>query len=172
MNVTEILRSTAQKNPDKTALIFGQKKTSYKEFVETVDKLACALLQRGVKKGDPVILMLHNSWEFVVSYFSIARLGAVTVPIDVRLKGEELTSIVADSGARFLIIHRSLWEAYREFFSSHFSLDHAIIIDDRHGPEDLLKIFENSLPTALPATAVTDSDEALYYYTSGTTGKP
>jgi acyl-CoA synthetase (AMP-forming)/AMP-acid ligase II len=172
MNVSEILRSTAQKNPDKTALIFGQKKISYQEFDGIAEKLACALFQRGVKKGDPVILMLHNSWEFVVSYFSIARLGAVTVPIDVRLKGDELTSIVTDSGARFLIIHRSLRDASQDFFSSHFSLDHTIIIDDRHGQEDFFRILENSAAEMVPDSEIRDSDEALYYYTSGTTGKP
>jgi long-chain acyl-CoA synthetase len=172
MNVSEILRCTAQKNPDKTALIFGQKKTSYKEFDGIADKLACALFQRGVKKGDPVILMLHNSWEFVVSYFSIARRGAVTVPIDVRLKGEELTSIVADSGARFLIIHRSLREASKEFFSSHFAREHTIVIDDKHGQEDFLEILQNADAGMVPAPAIKDSDEALYFYTSGTTGKP
>src|SRR5512137_729512 len=143
MNVSEILRCTAQKNPDKTALIFGQKKTSYQEFDGIADKLACSLFQRGVKKGDPVILMLHNSWEFVVSYFSIARRGAVTVPIDVRLKGEELVSIAADSGARFLIIHRSLWEASQEFFSSHFSREHTIVINDKHGQEGFFEILKN-----------------------------
>jgi long-chain acyl-CoA synthetase len=172
MNVSEILRCTAQKNPDKTALIFGQKKTSYKEFDEIADKLSYALFQRGVKKGDPVILMLHNSWEFVVSYFSIARLGAVTVPIDVRLKGEELTSIVADSGARFLIIHRSLREASKEFFSSHFAREHTIVIDDKHGQESFYEIFQNADAGMVPAPATKDSDEALYFYTSGTTGKP
>jgi acyl-CoA synthetase (AMP-forming)/AMP-acid ligase II len=172
MNVSEILRCTAQKNPDKTALIFGQKKISYQEFDGIADKLACALFQRGVKKGDPVILMLHNSWEFVVSYFSIARRGAVTVPIDVRLKGEELVSIVADSGARFLIIHRSLWEASREFFSSHFSGEHTVIVDDKHGQEDFSEILQNAQAGTLPVAEIKDTDEALYYYTSGTTGKP
>ena len=144
MNVSEMLRSTAQKNPHKTALIFGQKKTSYAELDEMANRLSCALSLRGVKKGDPVILMLHNSWEFVVSYYSIARCGAVTVPIDVRLKGEELSSIVADSGARFLIIHYSLWESSKEFFSSNFSRERSIFVDERHGQGDFSEIIQSA----------------------------
>ncbi len=172
MNVSEMLRSTAQKNPHKTALIFGQKKTSYAELDEMANRLSCALSLRGVKKGDPVILMLHNSWEFVVSYYSIARCGAVTVPIDVRLKGEELASIVADSEARFLIIHYSLWESAKEFFSSNFSRERIIFLDERHEQGDFFEIIRSDQSAAIPAPEINDSDEALYYYTSGTTGKP
>jgi len=172
MNVSEMLRSAAQKNPHKTALIFGQKKTSYAELDEMATRLSCALSQRGVSKGEPVVLMLHNSWEFVVAYYSIARCGAVTVPIDVRLKGEELASIVADSGARFLIIHHSLWEASKDFFAVHFPRGHCIFVDEKDAPGDFLHIIEHEqqCKTALPG--INDADEALYYYTSGTTGKP
>ena len=172
MNVSEMLRSTAQKNPHKTALIFGQKKTSYAELDEMANRLSCALSLRGVKKGDPVILMLHNSWEFVVSYYSIARCGAVTVPIDVRLKGEELASIVADSGARFLIIHYSLWESAKEFFNSSFPRERSIFVDERHEQGDFFEIIRSDQSAAIPAPEINNSDEALYYYTSGTTGKP
>jgi acyl-CoA synthetase (AMP-forming)/AMP-acid ligase II len=172
MNVSEMLRSTAQKNPHKTALIFGQKKISYIELAEMANRLSCALFQRGISKGEPVILMLHNSWEFVVAYYSIARCGAVTVPIDVRLKGEELAAIVTDSGARFLIIHHSLWEASQEFFSRNFSRERTIFVDEKHGQGDFFEIIQSIQSAAIPAPEIKDSDEALYYYTSGTTGKP
>ena len=76
MNVSETLRTTAELHPHKTALIYGQKKISYGELNTMASRLAQALAEKGVRKGSPVILMLHNSWEFVVGYFSIARLGA------------------------------------------------------------------------------------------------
>ncbi len=172
MNVHELLRDTAQKHPDKTALIFGAQRTSYQQLFAMAEKLACALGQRGVKKGQPVILLLHNCWEFVVCYYSIARLGAITVPIDVRLKGDELAAIIADSGARFLIIHRSLWEASRDFFSHTFSREHTLFVDDKHQQDDFYEIVHQDFTAAPPASNISDTDEALYYYTSGTTGRP
>jgi long-chain acyl-CoA synthetase len=172
MIVHEMLRATAQKNPDKTALIFGSRKISYQELLEMTDSLSFALFQRGVKKGDAVILMLHNCWEFVVCYVGIARIGAITVPIDARLKGEELSAIIEHSGARFLIIHRSLWEASRDFFSKNFSRERTLFVDDKHQQEDFYEIVHRASRSALPAVQISDADEALYYYTSGTTGKP
>ena len=172
MNVSEILRATAEQHPHKAALIYGQKKISYGELNTMASRLAQALSQKGVRTGSPVILMLHNSWEFVVGYFSIARLGGVTVPIDVRLKGDELSSIIADSGARFLIVHQSLRDASQPIFEKYFSPGHTIIAADREAAQEFGAIIDNGGLSWNNSVDLRDEDEALYYYTSGTTGKP
>jgi acyl-CoA synthetase (AMP-forming)/AMP-acid ligase II len=172
MNVAEMLRARAGLHPQKTALIHGQKKIPYNGLSDMASRLSRALSQKGVRKGSPVILMLHNSWEFVVSYFGIARLGAVTVPIDARLKGEELFSIIADSGAGFLIVHQSLWEASRPVFEKFFPPGHAMIVSDREDVQEFGAVIESGALNRNDPAAVDDTDDALYYYTSGTTGKP
>ncbi len=172
MNVGRTLRATAEQHPHKTALIYGQKKISYKELDDLTDRMAQDLRHRGVRRGAPVILMLHNSWEFVVSYFSIARLGAVTVPIDVRLKGEELSSIIADSGAAFLVVHQSLWAASQPVFETYFSPAHTVLVADHGTVQAFSAAMERDEPAQNDPVDLGDADEALYYYTSGTTGKP
>ena len=172
MNVSETLRATAELHPQKTALIYGQKKISYYELNTMASRLAQALAGKGVRKGSAVILMLHNSWEYVAGYFSLARLGAITVPIDVRLKGDELSSIIADSQARFLIVHQSLWEASQPIFKKYFSPGHTIIAADREAAQEFGAIIENEELMWNNSADLRDADEALYYYTSGTTGKP
>ena len=172
MNVGEMLRARAELHPQKTALIHGQKKISYGELSAMAGRLSRALAQKGVRKGSPVILMLHNSWEFVVSFFGIARLGAITVPIDVRLKGDELSSIIADSGASFLIVHQSLWEASQPVFEKHFASGHTVLAADREEAQEFSAIMYNEELGWNDAVDLSDADEALYYYTSGTTGKP
>ena len=128
MNVSETLRAAAELSPHKTALCYGPKTISYGQLNDMAGRLAQALSQKGLRRGAPVMLMLHNSWEFVVSYFAIARLGAVTVPIDVRLKGDELSAIVTDSGAEYLITHQSLWEGSLSVLAAHFSPGRTILV--------------------------------------------
>ena len=172
MDVGEVLRSAAQKQPDKAAVIFGRRNISYGNLHDMVNRLSCTLVQKGVKKGDAVILMLHNTWEFVVSYFSIARIGAVTVPIDVRLKGEELAAIIADSGARFLIVHHGLFETSEEIFSNYVSRDRMVFVDEKGLTGDFEALIRDETLSGDTRVPVSDADEAVYYYTSGTTGKP
>jgi len=143
MNVGTTLHATAELHPQKTALIYGQRKISYGALDAMASRLARALFQKGVRTGSPVILMLHNSWEFVVSYFGIARLGAITVPIDVRLKGDELSSIISDSGASFLVVHQSLWEASQPVFEKYFLPGHTVLAADRDKAQEFSAIIDN-----------------------------
>jgi len=172
MNAGTTLRATAEQHPQKTALIYGQRKISYGALDAMASRLSRALFQKGARRGSPVILMLHNSWEFVVSYFGIARLGAITVPIDVRLKGDELSSIISDSGASCLVVHQSLWEASQPVFEKHFPAGHTVFVADRDEAQEFSAIIDNEELSWNDADGLSDADEALYYYTSGTTGKP
>jgi acyl-CoA synthetase (AMP-forming)/AMP-acid ligase II len=172
MDVGTVLRKTAEQYPHKPALVQGQKKILYHELNTFASRLACALAQKGLKKGDPVILMLHNSWEFAVCYYAVARLGAITVPIDVRLKGEELASIIDDSGAGFLVIHKSLFELSEEIFQARFTEKQIIFVAEKERDGEFAAIMGDQTLSWHERGSVSDYDEALFYYTSGTTGKP
>ena len=94
------------------------------------------------------------------------------MPIDVRLKGDELSSIIADSGARFLIVHQSLRDASQPIFEKYFPPGHTIIAADREAAQEFGAIIDNGGLRWNNSVDLSDEDEALYYYTSGTTGKP
>ncbi len=88
---------------DRPALLFGGRRFSYAEIDALTDRLAGGLAAIGVAPGDRVTLYAQNGWEWIVSYYATAKLGAVVNPINVMLTPEEVAFVVADCGARVLI---------------------------------------------------------------------
>ena len=86
--------------PDKTAIIFGEQSWTYGQFDEITDRLAASLIQLGIKIGDRVSLHLSNSAEIVFCYYACFKIGAVAVPLNNRLKAQELEYIINHSGAK------------------------------------------------------------------------
>ena len=83
-NFAELLAEKATALGDKTGVHFFQsdEKLSYREIDEKSDKLADALMKMGVRKGSHVALVTPNSSGFVLSWFAIAKIGAVMVPVN------------------------------------------------------------------------------------------
>lgn len=71
MNLSEILAVSARKFPNKEGFIAGEDRLTYKEVNEYVNRLANALMQRGIRKGDKVILFSPNTMEFIYGYFAV-----------------------------------------------------------------------------------------------------
>ena len=102
-NLGELLQISAQKYAHRIAIVFGQRRISYKLLNELTDHIAAGLIDLGIKKQDKVALFLDNCPEFVISYFAILKAGAVVVPINYMFKIEEAKYILQDSGAISLI---------------------------------------------------------------------
>lgn len=103
MNVGQILTLVANKFPARTAIIFDEKRFTYREFNERVNRLAQALLHKGLKKGEKVAALLFNSNQFVEAYFATVKIGGVFTPINFRFAPEEMRFILDHSDARFFI---------------------------------------------------------------------
>jgi acyl-CoA synthetase (AMP-forming)/AMP-acid ligase II len=173
-NIGDLLTRRAALNPDREA-VYDVARGVRLSFSELAGR-AHALAADGVKPGDRVALLLMNSAEFIESFFAIARLGAVIVPLNWRLTPEELRFILQDSGARTLI--------FDEDFED--SVTALMAFDDRTGLERLLAVgAPSSLAGAKPYTAfrdqgastppplgAQDQDPLYIMYTSGTTGLP
>jgi fatty-acyl-CoA synthase len=104
----DLLRRSAARLPGKTATIYQGLRQSYAELDETVNRMANALTERGVARGDRVALLSHNHHAFVVAYFALARLGAVSVPVNFMLTADEVSYILEHSGASGLIAEDAL----------------------------------------------------------------
>ena len=78
ISVSDVLRATACATPQRSAVVDEAGSLTYREFDETVDRLAAGLQRLGVGAGDRVAYLLWNQRELLLSYFSIARLGALT----------------------------------------------------------------------------------------------
>ena len=99
----EVLPESARRYGGKTALVAGGRQLSFNELNELSNRLANGLRGIGVESGDRVTLYAPNSWEWVVSYYALHKLGAVANPINAMLTPEEVGFVVRDCGAKALI---------------------------------------------------------------------
>ena len=105
----EILRTTAQKHPEKAAISYFENEISYRELDSLSDKFAAALSKLGVRKGDKVALFLPNVPQFIIAYFGILRVGAVTTAISPLHKEREVEHQLSDSEAETITVLDSLY---------------------------------------------------------------
>jgi fatty-acyl-CoA synthase len=121
------LKASADRYPEKVAIVYYGTTISYKRLHEEVESLA-GYLQRelGVEKGDRVSLYMQNSPQFVVAFYAILRLGAVIVPVNPMSVTEELAHHVEDSGSKVAICGRELYSQLAPLLGKS-CLEHAIV---------------------------------------------
>ncbi len=172
MTLSELLRSAAEKYPNKTAIIFNEKMWSYREVYEETLTCAAGLCGNGVKKGDRVAIFSKNSPEFIFSVFALSHLGATAVPINYMIKPEEIKFILNDVSAHFLITQISLQDTVKEVQKIYAGLKR-VWVSGLSSDQGIFSPF-NALQTKPPEVPITcaDSDTLLILYTSGTTGNP
>jgi acyl-CoA synthetase (AMP-forming)/AMP-acid ligase II len=177
-NFAELLSEKAAALGDKTAVHFFQieEKLSYAEIDEKTDRLADAFLRMGVRKGSHVALVTPNSPGFVLSWFAIAKLGAVMVPINPTYTARELTYVLSDSDASFLV-YDPMFEAVLEAVADDsvpISAERMIVLGEKGDAPGIA--FEALLASGqvpfVPPAPVQASDLLSIQYTSGTTGMP
>nr|WP_255408191.1 AMP-binding protein [Sporosarcina sp. P3] len=83
--------------------MYEDRRYTYRELNQEVNKLSHGLIQHGVKKGDKVALMMKNSDTFIIVYYAILKAGAITVPVNFRLTAIEVSYILDDSDARVVL---------------------------------------------------------------------
>jgi fatty-acyl-CoA synthase len=106
--VGDLLHRTARRYPDKPALVAGEVRMSFAELDAAVNRVAHALADRGLVKGDRLALLSHNSWQFGVLAFATAKLGVVLVPVNFMLGPDEIAYILGHSGARGIVAEDAL----------------------------------------------------------------
>lgn len=94
------LRVSAERYPDKPALIYFGRVSSYRELAAQVEALAGALHALGVQRGDRVLLDMQNTPQLVIAHFAILRANAVVVPVNPMNKAEELKHYISDADAK------------------------------------------------------------------------
>ena len=110
ISVPELFDQVVEKWGNKTAVIFYGKKISYRELKDLVYRLATALADLGVKKGDTVALYLLNSPQYIISYFAALKIGAKVTPISPVYTSIEVTHQLKDSEAKTVICQDILYD--------------------------------------------------------------
>lgn len=179
--VRDFLEVSADRLPDKIALICDGKRLTYRELDQMADRVAQALRHLGVRRGDRVALYLHNSVEAVVGVFGILKAGATFVVINPTIKRDKLVYILNNCRAAALIADRAadLSGVVGEAQSTVPSLGGCILCGTtpataERTAERCLNFQEvlERFPAVRPARENIDLDLACLIYTSGTTGDP
>src|SRR5439155_162268 len=106
----ELISRSAHLHPDKPALIFRDDALTYAQLDERTNRLANALVERGVRRGDSVAVLMLNRLEFVEAFFGCHKAGATPVPVNFRLVQDEVDYIIENSGAVGVIADEDLAE--------------------------------------------------------------
>lgn len=163
--------------PDKTAIIHGARRYTYRQFHCRVNRLASALLARGLKKGDRVAFLCPNTPPMLDAHFGVMLAGGILVPINTRLSSGEIEYILNHSGATFLFCDTELADQVRPIKANLETVKHIVDIADVDGFDTLdgtdYEAFLAGANSEAVAWVVEDEDESIAInYTSGTTGRP
>jgi long-chain acyl-CoA synthetase len=170
MRQEKLLAAYAVRRPEKTALVSGQRRVTYGELYETSQALAVGLHRCGVAPGDRVLVYLPNGIEFVQILFAAFTLGAVVVPVNIRLTPKELAYFAQDSQPSVVVFHSDSVEALQQIQADIGAITQVVVGDAVDGMiafDELRAPSDESLPE-VPLSA----EDCMIMYTSGTTGKP
>ncbi|WP_428950499.1 acyl-CoA synthetase [Streptomyces sp. cg35] len=161
----------ARKTPDRVAVVHEDRQWTYAELHRRVLRLADALRELGVRRGDRVAYLGPNHPSFLETLFAVGALGAVFVPLNTRLAAPELAFNLTDSGSRVLVHSHELSET-AETAATGAGVHHRITLGapcaDALGYETLLAAASDLHLDEL----VSPDDPCMIMYTSGTTGRP
>ena len=173
-NWSYVLERNAERYPDKEAIVFQDTRLTYKEVNERVNGLARGLLDLGIKKGDVVALLLYNCAEFMEITFAVNKVGAIWLPLNWRLVGEELSYILNDSQAKMLISEKQFSEVIGAIKEKVPLVKGYVGVgkDVPEGWESYDEIVSANLGSVVPHEPVELEDLSRLMYTSGTTAHP
>jgi crotonobetaine/carnitine-CoA ligase len=174
MNISELLESQAEKYQDKVFLYFEEEKITYRDFDETVSRVANGFKRLGIKKGEMVAIMLPNSSEFLYSWMGLNRNGATEVPINIGFKEPEMEYILEHSEASAIVIHEDFYPIFSNIPRKNLPhLRQIIVLGGNSLPPEAIR-FSDMLnePAEFERVSISEEAPAVCIYTSGTTDKP
>lgn len=177
MRVEQFLRESAARSARKTALIAGKQRLTFADVDRMSDRLAAALLSRGIARGDRVVVFMENSWEAVVAIFAILKAGAVFSPVNPSVKAEKLAFILDNCRAAGIVTQARLAGTAASAMMEAASVRLVVLAGGDEAPpaRGCLRFEDAVTSTRLmppPAPAGIDLDLAMLVYTSGSTGFP
>ena len=174
----DFMKKAVSRYGKKIGIVDGDKRFTYAEFGQRVNRLSNALVQLGVRKGDRVAVIDANSHRLLELHFAVPQIGAILLPINIRLSPKEIQYVLKDSGARALVVNEDMVGLIDR--ESLRTVAFHVLMDGENETggasptgagryEDLLA---ESSPVWDRAVDLDENDPAEMFYTSGTSGNP
>ena len=173
VNISELLRGTARRIGDKTALVFHERPITYGDLDREVDRAAAGFAALGIKPGDRVGVLVHNTPHFIYAYQGLARAGAVTIPLNTMYTADEVSFILADADARAVVVSEPFARTVDGLRDTLPMLEH-VVVAGTSAPMGAMtwdQMLGRGAPEP-PAPSLGPDDLVVLAYTSGTTGRP
>ena len=169
-HVGDLPAMAAPRYGEKAAFSFYADELSYAALEERSDRMANALLDRGLDAGDRVGVMIPNTNEFPVAYFGAIKAGGVPTPLNLRMDPETLVYVLNDAGANHLLGSQLIGDEVAQLAAA-AAVEHTLVAGGGEGLEDLEVALADASPD-LDRPPRRYDDVACQPYTSGTTGRP
>jgi long-chain acyl-CoA synthetase len=176
ISLFDYLTECVKDYPDLVALVFIGSEITCKEMLENIERVASALVDLGVKKGDRVALMLPNCPHYVYAYYACMKLGAIVVQVNPLYTPREVEFILNDSGAKIFFGVDAVFSSFHAV-RDRVPVEHVIVArllwmeveGENVWYDELLQKYS---PGAAAARIDPQEDVAVFQYTGGTTGFP
>ena len=166
----------AARHPQKIAIVGEPLAVTYAELSTLTNRVGNALLQLGVSRGERVLIVLPDSAEFIASFFGVAKIGAVAVPVNPFARSADFIHYIQDSEPHAAIVHSEALEAFLPASSERAQMPIVIVTEGRVETHGLTcAIWDDwiaSVSGALATAETSSSDTACMLYTSGSGGTP
>ncbi len=177
MLVNDFLRRGRTVYRDSLAVVCGAERLTYGQLGARIDRFSNALLKAGVKRGDVVAYLSFNCHRLLEAYYAVPQLGAILLPINIRLTPADIGYILADAGAKTVVVDRALVGLLAPCLPSLPKVKTIVLMGG--DPRADLPVkgldYEEMLaaaPAAFDPPALDEDDVAELFYTSGTTARP
>ncbi|MCP5080422.1 MAG: long-chain-fatty-acid--CoA ligase [Alphaproteobacteria bacterium] len=158
--------------PEREAVVDGDLRFTYEQFLDRCDRWSSALQAMGVEHGDRVAYIAPNTHSHLEAYYAVPQIGAVLVPINYRLLPDDFEYIINHCGASVICAHPDYFEAIESIRGKLANVKHYVALEGAHeGWTD----YETALKAQSPAYSpveIEENDLLTINYTSGTTARP
>ncbi|MFC4769410.1 benzoate-CoA ligase family protein [Effusibacillus consociatus] len=162
---------------NKVAIYYKDRQIRYKELQEMVNKTGNGLKQLHVEMENRVLLLCHDSPEFIVSFYGALKIGAVPIPVNTMMHSDDYEYFLNNSRAKVLIAHIDLWNTISHLKDRFIYLQYVVLIDENgfaskdEGTLDYREWMSSDSVDLHAALTVSD-DQAFWLFSSGSTGNP
>jgi fatty-acyl-CoA synthase len=170
----DFARRSRRLYPDREAVVEGDLRLSYREFLARCDRWSSALQRLGVRRGDRIAIIAPNIHAELEAFYSVPQIGAVLVPINYRLTADDFAYIIAHSGCRIVCAREEYLDAVDGIRDRIPQVEQYVALDCvRPGWLDYEALVRDAPPVfAPPDPPIAEDDLITINYTSGTTARP